>query len=110
LPVRTVPVSASVVLAIISLLGTVAVAIANRFSNSNLQQEYNNKTSKDLQGKAEKSAIDLNKYFRELTEKFAKLREERPEKKEVEALIYKYGQPLLVAAYELQARLYDMCQ
>ena len=28
----------------------------------------------------------------------------------MEALIYKYGQPLLVAAYELQAQLYELFQ
>lgn len=66
----------SIVLAVISLLGTVVIAFLNFFGQ-------------DL----------LNRWT-----------EERSDQKQTDALIQKYGQPLMVAAYELQARLYELIQ
>jgi hypothetical protein len=88
----------SIVLAIVSLLGTVAVAIAGHISNRSLQKQ------------AEDAAIVQDSKSQELTHKYDLLKQEQQEKKETEALVFKYGQPLLVAAYELQARLYELCQ
>lgn len=66
----------SIVLAVISLLGTVVIAFLNFFGQ-------------DL----------LNRWT-----------EERSDQKETDALIQKYGQPIMMAAYELQARMYELCQ
>jgi predicted small secreted protein len=109
-----------IILAIISLLGTVAIAILNHYSSNKLHdkseqatkqlQQDSQKAAKELHDKATKAAKDQEDYSQQLTGKFVLLKEERLEKKDMEALIYKYGQPLLVAAYELQARLYELCQ
>ena len=88
----------SIILAIVSLLGTVAVAIVGHISNKSLAKE------------AGKAAIEQDNKSQELAHNYELLKQELQDRKETEALIYKYGQPLLVAAYELQARLYELCQ
>jgi hypothetical protein len=110
----------SIILAIISLLGTVAIATLNQYSSNKLHdksekatkqlQQDSQEAAKELHDEATKAAKDQDGYSQQLTDEFALLKEDRLEKKDMEALIYKYGQPLLVAAYELQARLYEMCQ
>lgn len=88
----------SIILAIVSLLGTVAVAIAGHISNKTLQKE------------AGKAAIEQDRKSQRLTHNYEMLKQEQQDRKDTEALLYKNGQPLSVAAYELQARLYELCQ
>ncbi|KAH7110134.1 hypothetical protein B0J11DRAFT_599722 [Dendryphion nanum] len=110
----------SVVLAVISLLGTAAIAIVNHFSTQKLQRESHKATKKlqcdaqesnaELQRKAHEASRKLQEEAQRLSDKYDQSKEERMEKKETEALVIKYGQPLMVAAYELQARLFELCQ
>ena len=77
------------ILAIVSLLDTVAVAIVGHISKKCLAEE------------AGKAAIDQDNKSQELNHKYELLKQELHDRKETEALIYKYGQPLFVASYEL---------
>ncbi|KAF2436603.1 hypothetical protein EJ08DRAFT_729103 [Tothia fuscella] len=110
----------SIVLAIVSLLGTIGIGLLNFFSESRLNKRAQ-KHDIELQDKAKeltmKLAADAAVSSRLLQEESTFLQnklniwtEDRSDKKQIDALIQKYGQPLMVAAYELQARLYEICQ
>jgi uncharacterized protein YoxC len=99
----------SIILAIVSLLGTIVVAICNYKTTSDLANEAR-KSEERLLKQSGRQNRDLQKQATELSNKYDKLKEERQEKKETDALVIKYGQPLMVATYELQARLYELCQ
>ncbi|KAF2833108.1 hypothetical protein CC86DRAFT_365084 [Ophiobolus disseminans] len=77
----------SIVIAVISVLGTLIVAFVGHV------------TAK----KQEAARHDLARRLEEMKEK-------RQEARDLAALTAKYSQPLMVAAYELQARLYELLE
>ncbi|OAL00265.1 hypothetical protein IQ06DRAFT_293652 [Phaeosphaeriaceae sp. SRC1lsM3a] len=77
----------SIVIAVVSFLGTIIVAFIGQA------------TARDIEDKRA-----------ELEQKLDEFREKRQEKKDLAALTAKYAQPLMVAAYELQARLYELLE
>lgn len=88
----------SIVIAIVSILGTIVVAFVGHAKAFKLEE------------KRLKSEERLDEKRSDLERKLQEFRETRLEEKELTTLTEKYSQPLMVAAYELQARLYELLE
>lgn len=99
----------SIVIAVVSLLGTLAVAVFSHFSSRALQATQA-ETEAKIQATQAITERELEVHRNQLAQQIQEKQEERQGKKQLEDLTTRYSQPLLIAAYELEARLYELLE
>ncbi|KAF1834275.1 hypothetical protein BDW02DRAFT_630499 [Decorospora gaudefroyi] len=106
----------SIVIAVISFLGTLIVAFLNHVTTRQVEthREKTEETRHEMNQKLEKDRHEMTRTLEvdrhELDQKLEEFREKRQDERDLAALTARYSQPLMVAAYELQARLYELIE
>lgn len=106
----------SIVIAVVSFLGTLIVAYLNNATTVKVEKHREkteiNRREMDQKLTNERHIMDqkLDENRHVLDRKLEEFREKRQDERNLAALTAKYSQPLMVAAYELQARLYELIE
>lgn len=103
----------SIIIAVISLLGSLAATVIGHFA-ARKEAKERGQLEKRLQDEGaqlqRESDARRTELERRLDEEVKKREEQRQDEKEIAALIKIYSPPLMLAAYELQARLYELVE